>query len=683
MILQCWPRDEDNNGKASDSASIVDDPTNYSESDDDGGGISSSLSSDSLAHEETSSGASSLDLNDLENLVERIESLRSKQDISEKASGVIQTSEHLISVRPASQRRGRRPRQVQPQDKYLEQGQSLYVEPTLSSCTVPNPLRTLRADIKDLEEKDDNGHSAVARTRPDRTESAQEFFQSHSLQACSANKTKPYAPSSSKRSQRSKKQMQQQVHTNFKKDSSNSPLLPLACFGMQQEQALHAAARAGSRKNPHHHYKTDMSSPKDANIPLVGVKRLSSVAFENGDSNLEHSTPSLFCSSQHRPSPSSSSLMGSYHQEHWMAKTLIQTFQTLEAIAVAPVMDIHKKSTTKPPRRNVLVEEEDCCLRSHDWEVVPSSSSCDPPYPTEILVPPLHTRSRQSFTISTNTTQSDETRMTIDLNEATRPQTTHARLVAQATPPFLVVFANRAFFQLLGKPGEDENGCKSNRSHSPSVTGGTETGALQEEGPDSVLGCPIESIIDVIRGLEVDHNAPEQQYHGHPSFPQQPTRSAGHRHGNGEEGPSATMAKTTPITSHTSEDAAVPISCGSRGTKGNCKNKNENRKLDSVSLTNRISCQIRVFPVVDRSIPPTTNFLTNNGSDYRHVRCTRRRDYRAACSMPLIMVQVEPTFTGPEAAPPQTKHPNEGHALSHPYPLAQEPKARFLSDRNN
>ena len=664
-------QDQEDSGYMSDVGSTIDDTTSAWGVFGSGGMTSSS--GGSLANGETGSGVSSLDLDEMGDISERIEFLQAKQDILEKASCVLLQPDHgkdLLTVQKASRRSRRQQQRKRRRQQQSSQPQQYPPRELLmpSSSMLPNSipgqnqqkLLLLPSNMSKVKEEgndeDDDEDSTAARANSIWDEAVQILETLNESDKCNKK-------SSSKKKVKSKKK--------------SEPL--------QQEEEEPRQPTTTSAKMMR---RSQQVNPKDPSIRIIGVKRVGSSAFDDGDYFSEACTSSLsvppkprttaFISAASSSPPPPSlfvSLLGPTDGHHWMAKALIQASQTQQrhaatATATAPPgeSDVDKSNATSRAQMNPDSETEDkVLLMNNGWEVVPSSSYCDPTYPLELLVPPRNTilwrsSSGNSTTITNTTAQSSDTVMTIDLNEATSPQTNHARLVTQATPPFRVVYANRVFLQLMGN---QQNGgqCGNNHKISPSIYSPTQ----QQQGPPAVLGQPVESLIQVIHGLEENRTTQEQQEQsqiGKPLFPQHLSTTAA----------AATTTTTAPPQGSREEELSVIRTFGNNGTNGNTEQE-PHGVLDSILLVNGIHCKIQVVPVVDRSVPSRASFRTDE-CNFGHTRgsfgtsnntALISRDTFLGQSMSHVMVQVEQTKRTDEI--PVTEKTPSTTLLLRPKPL--------------
>ena len=647
---------QEDSGYNSDEASTTDDPATIT------GG---SMSAESLTNDETCSGESPLDLDELEDLGERIEFLRAKQDILKKASDVVLYPDHeedLLAVQEASRRARREEQRRQQQHKH----------PT--SCLLGHHSSQQERD----EGQDDNDDDFVAVAPPDSIwAKAIQVLETLNNPSSSSNEkndasNEPSAPKKRRKNNQSPKKPVPQIV------SSDNNLLEASSNWKQHPDRPQLCVLGGNR--PHQRFK---SNPRDPCIPLTGVKRVGSVAFDQGEYSLDHSTSPLSCSPPPAPPPkprtslvpAPSSFFGGWKGRHygrqWMAQALIQTSQPNAIVATPVAAAIHKTITSaKHRRRTSLVDDEEYYLRINGWKVVLSSSYGDPTYPMDLLVPPSNASFLRSNSAN-NTTQTSTT-MTVDIIEATSPQTHLARLVTKATPPFLVVYANCAFLQLMQtqqeqqqEQGQDENEKEKKNDLSmppPMMPHRTGIGIPKQQQRDMpvILGRPIESLIQVIGGLDNGENhdtrekeGDENQWNRHPLLV------------HADQAPSTLTAKTS-TTTPTEEKAPH---------NGNETDKNRSaisdRTFESILLDNGTYCQIRIIPVVDRSSSSSraSCLSTTTTSSGDVATTTASRDSLAARSMSHVMIQIEPTGPTSSSSPSQpTYHPTTT-TLLRPQPL--------------
>eukprot|EP00522_Entomoneis_paludosa_P009361 CAMPEP_0172440172 /NCGR_PEP_ID=MMETSP1065-20121228/898_1 /TAXON_ID=265537 /ORGANISM="Amphiprora paludosa, Strain CCMP125" /LENGTH=553 /DNA_ID=CAMNT_0013188955 /DNA_START=52 /DNA_END=1713 /DNA_ORIENTATION=+ len=224
----------------------------------------------------------------------------------------------------------------------------------------------------------------------------------------------------------------------------------------------HSSLPPASLHQPRTIQHRNAPNPRHPSIPMLGVKRLASSVFaEETSTKVSQSDESsnLVVIPKGTTTVKSKvvSLFGA-QAGHWMAQALIRSAST---------------SSTRVGRKRLRedgTESERSVSPSgdeSDWKVIPSSAE----RPLDMLLPPPGRLFRHA---------------SVDMNTATTPQTEQARLVTQATPPFLVVYANRAFLQMTGCKG------KSNETPNKSFEAGI---------PSNLIGQPVESLIQVVSGL--------------------------------------------------------------------------------------------------------------------------------------------------------------------------------------
>lgn len=216
-------------------------------------------------------------------------------------------------------------------------------------------------------------------------------------------------------------------------------------------------------------------SPRDPSIRLAGVNCLASTTFEDRRTSAQVETGNVLRSDGlHNMSSTGSfsaetpedvimeqSMFNSIFAEqagHWMAKALVRS-----------------GIITRASRKRKLEQE------------VENDSGLDAPEYSPLSSEGMGCRQDIPFSSDVNLSVKAPffRRSSVDIKTATAPQELQPRLVTQVTPPFLVVYANRAFIELIG-PTVWMNDSRSIKSGLPS----------------NLIGQPVESLVQVIRALD-------------------------------------------------------------------------------------------------------------------------------------------------------------------------------------
>ncbi|KAL7573617.1 hypothetical protein ACA910_008751 [Epithemia clementina (nom. ined.)] len=523
--------------------------------------------------------SSVVDLEEMDDLEERIEFLHAKQSILEKAAHMLfpENEEDLLLAEKATRRslRSAATRQQQKQQRpHPPQPRQLAVShSTCSSLT----------DQQDSNNSSSGNDSASYDSEEEAGPAANSIW-AEALQVLETLNATNESNNNNNNNTNTK---------NKKTINKNNEAQPEETFSSNVPRW---------KQQPHDDASHHPKNPKHPHILMSGVKRVGSLAFDGGGSGSLHcdqtsTTSSLStCSSGQSqsppPSPSpesfkSSCLLGVVPRDHahWMAQALIQTSQQ------------QQQQQKKEGKEEEALQDANA---GKDWKVVSCPLYTDPSYPMPLLVAPP------------NCFRPKPTR-SIDINEATSPQTTLPRLVTQATPPFLVVYANRAFLQFL------EQGQTNNRNHAqdesaahdpfPEVLHHHHHHHHPQEAQHKlpvILGRPVESLIHVIHGLA--------------------------RPGD-EESPVLDQKQHAWQTEHYVDSAQEGFQNCSIGTTSSSSQGRRNQFEGIVVATGQL-CQIKVVPVIDRSSSPACKKsrlmpgLTAKPSSW---------------SMSHVMVQVEPT----------------------------------------
>lgn len=223
--------------------------------------------------------------------------------------------------------------------------------------------------------------------------------------------------------------------------------------------------------------RDSISNPRDPSIQLLGVQRMAASKFESGENMRidHHRSYSDACSSLSSRSLKAAPVLSSpvsfsTQAGHWMAQALIRSSSVVSSGSQSNAHHLIGKRRRVRPSTHVC-SDSSTENESNDWKVIPSSAE----QPLRLLVPPPG----RSFDHEA-----------IDMSHATAPQTSVARLVTQATPPFLVVYANSAFLQLAENRTADQ--AQDDKNHHVEHLHLNST----------IIGQPVESLIQVIQGLQ-------------------------------------------------------------------------------------------------------------------------------------------------------------------------------------